>query len=100
MERPGPTIRPRFSIRRLGSGRLLLINTPDPKERTQLRAYLSESDDGLSFVTRFVLDDREKVSYPDAVQAPDGLVYSVHDRDRYGPGELLLRVFSEDEILG
>ena len=88
----------RFYIRRLVSGRLLLINTPDPKERRGMYAYLSGPDDD-EFGSGLLLDPREKVSYPDAVEAPGGGIYSVHDCDRYGPGEILLDVFSEGEVL-
>ena len=89
----------RFFVRRLDSGRLLLINTPDPKRRKGLRAYLSDRDDGTGFSAGLELDDRDNVSYPDAVQSPDGFVYAVHDCERYGAGEILLNLFSEDEIL-
>jgi len=90
----------RFFIRRLASGRLLLINTPDPERRQRLCAYLSDpecSDD--VFEGGLELDGRDKVSYPDAVQAPDGTLYAVHDCDRYGSGEIILSIFTEDEIL-
>lgn len=89
----------RFFIRRLRSGRLLLINTPDPKRRKGLRAYLSDPRQETVFGAGLELDPRDKVSYPDAVQAPDGLIYAVHDCDRQGAGEILLDVFSEEEIL-
>ncbi len=88
----------RFLIRRLHSGRLLLINTPDPERRRRLCAYLSEND-GASWSGGLELDGREKVSYPDAAQAPNGTIYAVHDCDRYGPGEIVLKVFTEDEVL-
>ena len=90
----------RFFIRRLASGRLLLINTPDPELRQRLVAYLSDPDGGDEvFGGGLELDERDKVSYPDAVQAPNGTIYAVHDRERYGPGEIILDVFTEDEIL-
>ncbi len=85
----------RFFIGRLASGRLLLINTPHPTQRTGLFATLSDPDDEMVFSGGLELDPREHVSYPDAVQASDGRVFSVHDRDRYGAGEILLRVFEE-----
>jgi len=88
----------RFFIRRLASGRLLLINTPDPKQRKVLKAYLSgESDD--KFSGGLELDGRDRVSYPDAIQSPDGIIYAVHDCDRNGVGEIILNVFKEDEVL-
>ncbi len=45
------------------------------------------------------LDPRDKVSYPDSVQAPDGLIYAVHDCDRQGVRETILDGFSEEEVL-
>ena len=89
----------RFYIRRLASGRLLLINTSDPKRRKGLSAYVSEADDGTAFSAGLELDDRNNVSYPDAVQTPDGLIYAVHDCDRHGAGEIILNVFTEHEIV-
>jgi hypothetical protein len=71
----------------------------DPKQRRGLRAYLSDLQDETLFNAGFELDPRDKVSYPDAVQTPDGLIYAVHDCDRQGVGEILLDVFSEEEIL-
>jgi predicted neuraminidase len=88
----------RFFIRRLASGRLLLINTFDPKCRKGMRACLSDLQDDSRFSAGLELDPRDKVSYPDAVQGPDGRIYAVHDCDRNGAGEILLDVFSEDEI--
>ena len=89
----------RFFIRRLASERLLLINTPDPKLRKGLRAYVSDLQNETVFSEGLELDPRDRVSYPDAVQAPDGYIYAVHDHDRSGVGEILLDVFSEEEIL-
>jgi len=89
----------RFFVRRLASGRLLLINTPDPKRRQGLRAYVSDLQKETVFSAGLELDPRDKVSYPDAIQAPDGSIYAVHDCDRQGVGEILLDVFSEDGIL-
>ena len=89
----------RFFIRRLASGRLLLINTPHPTRRQGLRAYVSDLRNETLFGTGLELDPRDKVSYPDAVQAPDGSIYAVHDCDRQGVGEIVLDVFTEEEIL-
>ncbi len=61
-------------------------------------AYLSDPQDQTRFVGGLELDSRDMVSYPDAVQAPDGRIYSVHDHDRQGVGEIRLSVFSEEEI--
>jgi predicted neuraminidase len=89
----------RFFVGRIASGRLLLINTPDPKRRQRLCAYLSEMGDDGVFRGELELDARDRVSYPDAVQAPDGTIYAVHDCDRNGAGEIIFNVFAEREIL-
>ncbi|MHB9034350.1 MAG: sialidase family protein [Anaerolineae bacterium] len=88
----------RFFISRLRSGCMLLINTPDPRERRTLCAYLSEGSDAAPYSEGLLLDGRDRVSYPDAVQAPDGVIYAVHDYDRQGAGEILLNVFNENEL--
>jgi predicted neuraminidase len=97
---PSTIINPdvRFCLRRVSSGRVLLINTPHPRERTGLRAYLSERDDGSGFAGGLELDDRTQVSYPDAVQADDGTLYTVHDHDRQGVGEILFCRFTEEDV--
>ena len=76
-----------------------MINTPDPKHRRGLRAYGSDLQKEMLFSAGLELAPRVKVSYPDAVQSPEGLIYAVHDCDRQGVGEILLDVFSEEEIL-
>jgi len=90
----------RFFIRRLGCGRVLLINTPNPSERTGMWAYLSEKDDGTGFGRGLELDGRQSVSYPDAVEAPDGTIHAIHDRDRGGVGEIIYQSFRVDDIPG
>lgn len=64
----------------LADGRRLLITSLDPGKRNGLRLWLSE--DGMSFETAFSLDTRERVSYPEAVQAADGSLFVVWDRER------------------
>jgi len=96
----------RFFIRRLASGRLLMINHVNPtngftnvkKRRDNLMAMLSE-DDGATWMGGLMLDARASVSYPDAVETPDRRIYSIHDRDRYGAREIILNVFTENDIL-
>ena len=90
----------RFFIRRLQSGNLLLVkhgplNTQT--ERSHLTAFLSE-DDGASWPHTLLLDERESVSYPDGIQSPDGLLYIIYDFDRTGARQILLAVFSEEDI--
>ena len=97
----------RFFIRRLHSGRLLLVRH-DPEDggfadghsrgtRSHLKAYLSD-DDGQSWVGGLLLDKREGVSYPDGAQAEDGTIYVIYDYDRTGAREILMARFREKDI--
>ena len=88
----------RFFIRRLQSGRLLLINTPNPKRRQGLYAYVSAPDNDEVFGPGLLLDERDNVSYPDAVEAPGGAVYAVHDCERHGVAEIVLDVFPVADV--
>jgi predicted neuraminidase len=92
----------RFHVRRLLSGRILLVKHGDQIDahqgRVQLSAWLSE-DDGKSWQGGLVLDEREGISYPDGFQAPDGTIYISHDRNRATDGEILLARFTEEDIL-
>jgi len=71
----------RFYISRLKSGRLLLINHHNFQGRNNMTAFLSE-DDGKTFPYRLLLDERRQVSYPDAMEADDGFIYIIYDRER------------------
>jgi predicted neuraminidase len=92
----------RFHIRRLASGRILLIKhgkTIDTHEgRVQFTAWLSE-DDGKTWKGGLTLDDRKGISYPDGFQAPDGTLYISYDRNRSTDGEILLARFTEADVL-
>ncbi len=71
----------RFHIRRLPSGRILLINHYQNKGRNNLTALLSE-DDGITFPYHLLLDERRRVSYPDVALGKDGEIHITYDRDR------------------
>ena len=71
----------RFFIRRLKSGRLLLINHYKFTGRNNLTAFLSE-DDGKTWPYSLMIDERANVSYPDAVEHEDGYIYITYDRER------------------
>lgn len=73
----------RFHIRRLKSGRILLVNHVNftGHTRMNLAALLSE-DEGQSWKYCLMLDERREVSYPDAVEAEDGFIYIAYDRER------------------
>ncbi len=93
---PGPNSR--FHIRRLLSGRLLLINHHQFTKRSHLTALLSD-DDGETWPHHLLLDERTDVSYPDAIESPDGRIYIIYDRNRVGEGEILFQTITEDDIL-
>lgn len=90
----------RFHLRRLANGRLLFINhLGNPgRARSHLTAMLSE-DDGKTWPYRLLLDERTAVSYPDAVESPDGHIYIVYDRDRYGEREILMAAIQQSDIV-
>lgn len=92
----------RFHIRRLASGRLLLVKHGDRIDahhgRVQLSAWLSD-DDGKTWQGGLVIDERKGISYPDGFQAPDGSIYISYDRNRATDGEILLAKFTEQDIL-
>jgi len=92
----------RFHIRRLASGRILLVkhgDTIDSHEgRSKLTAWLSD-DEGKTWQGGLMLDERKGVSYPDGFQAPDGMIYISHDRNRSKDGEILLSRFTEEDVL-
>jgi len=92
----------RFHVRRLASGKLLLVKHGDRIDqhegRVQLSAWLS-ADDGQTWQGGLILDERKGVSYPDGMQAPDGTIYISYDRNRAADGEILLARFTEEDIL-
>ena len=92
----------RFHVRRLASGRLLLVKHGDRLDahegRVQLSGWLSD-DDGATWQGGLVLDERKGISYPDGFQAPDGTIYISYDRNRATDGEILLARFTEDDVL-
>lgn len=93
----------RFFLRRLNSGRVLLIKndsrnqTQSNKERLRMTAFLSD-DDGRSWQYSLLIDAGDS-SYPDAVQGDDGTIYLVHDRGRFSFREIVISRFNEDDIM-
>lgn len=80
------------------SGRLLLINHCDFTGRNNLYALLSE-DDGITWPYKLLLDERDKISYPDAAINTNSDMCIIYDRDRNGAGEILTAYITESEIL-
>ncbi len=85
---PGPNSR--FCIRRLSSGRILLVNhlgagrgtRSEWPVRTNLCAWLSD-DECESWKGPLMLDDRLEVSYPDMTER-SGYLWIAYDRERGG----------------
>ena len=71
----------RFHLRRLRSGRLLLINHVNFTKRNNLTVLLSE-DEGRTWCAQLLLDGRDAVSYPDMAEGADGYLYITYDRER------------------
>jgi len=91
----------RFFFRRLASGRILLIKNGKELHKSEGRNYFSawlSDDDGKTWKGGLVIDDRERVTYPDGFQAPDGTIYITYDHNR-GAGEIALGKFTEADIL-
>ena len=99
----------RFFIRRLKSGRVLLVNHVEFTGRNNLTALLSE-DDGMTWKYKLLLDERSGVSYPDGVEAEDGYIYITYDRGRGGfkktmeqalssAREVLFARFTEEDVI-
>lgn len=90
----------RFFVRRLQSGRLLMVRHDSyhtPPRRENLTAFLSE-DDGESWHGGLSLDERYGVSYPDGFQDEHGLIRIVYDHLRED-GALLMAAFREEDVL-
>ena len=89
----------RFFIRRLSSGRLLMINHHDyGGKRCNVKAMLSE-DDGESWQGFLMIDEREGAAYPDAVEDSDGNIHLVYDYNRYTDKEIYMAKIREEDIL-
>ncbi len=90
----------RFFIRRLSSGNLLMVRHDPPEAarvRSHLKAFVSE-DDGRSWKGGLLLDERRNVSYPDGVQAANGLIYLIYDWERQRDKEILMAIFREEDV--
>lgn len=92
----------RHSIRRLKSGRLLLVKhgvktDERPEGRSHLTAFLSE-DDGTTWKGGLLLLEPSG-SYPDIAQAADGTLFVCYDQDRWFKGEIWMARFTEDDVL-
>jgi predicted neuraminidase len=90
----------RFFLGRLSTGELLLVKHTQPDgslNRSHLAAHLS-TDDGATWSDGLLLDEREGVSYPDAVEAPDGTICVIYDYNRYSDRLILMATFTRDDV--
>ena len=95
---PHPTTR--FFVRRLKSGALLLVKHGSMAEKTRrekLVAFVSD-DEGQTWQGGLMLDKREKVTYPDGVQAGDGTIYIIYDYNRTPNGAVFMAKFREADV--
>jgi len=97
----------RFFISRLQSGNLLLVKhmgiDADPasegkQQRRKLTAFISK-DDGQTWSSGLMIDDRYPVSYPDAQQVADGTIHLIWDYSRSKEQEILMTTFREEDVL-
>ena len=97
-----PNASSRFFLRRLKSGRVLLIHNEDHEFRRNLVAKLSE-DDGRTWTYSLQIDDAETpergISYPDAAESEDGRLFIIYDRGRNTFREILMAQITEADIL-
>lgn len=92
----------RFHLRRLASGKLLLVKHGRIDQRTPGRSHLTamlSEDEGNTWKGGLILDERPGISYPDGFQAPDGRIHIIYDRNRYTDAEILTARFREEDIL-
>lgn len=99
---PSPLSHPsaRFFVRRLSSGKLLLVKHGPLNEatgRSHLTAFLS-ADDGLKWSGGLLLDERTGVSYPDGQQTSDGLIRIIYDFSRTDKRNILMAEFREEDV--
>ncbi len=95
-------INARFFLRRLASGRILLVKNGSPAERLAQRSHMSawlSEDEGQTWRGGLLLDARSVVSYPDGFEAPDGLIHILYDWNRHTDAEILMARFRETDVL-
>ena len=91
----------RFFVRRLASGKLLLVKhgrIDQRSGRSHLTAYVS-ADDGKTWTGGLLLDGRIGVSYPDGQQTKDGLIRIIYDFSRTGMRHVLMATFREEDVV-
>lgn len=87
----------RFFVRKLPSGRVLLVINDCRAERRNMTLLLSE-DDGETWKYRKCIDTRGNISYPDAGVLGEN-IYLSYDRGRTEEREILFCKFKEKDII-
>lgn len=87
----------RFYISRTPSGRLLVACNDHEKSRCSMTVKLSE-DDGKTWPWSLCVDERGDISYPDVDFIGDQ-IFMVYDRGRRTENEILMAVFTEEDII-
>ena len=87
----------RFFVKKLPSGRVLLITNDCRTERRNMTLSLSE-DDGKTWKYKKCIDTRGDISYPDADVSGDD-IYLSYDRGRMTEREILFCRFKERDII-
>ncbi|MEZ0386680.1 MAG: sialate O-acetylesterase [Verrucomicrobium sp.] len=95
----------RACLMRLNSGAFLLVYHDPVKsasgkyQRSRITAWLSD-DEGRTWPFKLLLNERQRVSYPDAIQAADGRILVAYDLGRYEAADkaILLSVIREEDI--
>ena len=87
----------RFYVSRTPSGRVIVAVNDHPTDRCRMTVKLSD-DDGKTWPWSLCVDERDDLSYPD-IDFYDGKIYMVYDHGRRKENEILLAVFTEDDII-
>lgn len=87
----------RFFVSRTPTGRILLVCSDHPKDRTNLTVKLSD-DDGKTWKWQKLVDARRDISYPDCDFDGEN-IYLIYDRERIGAREILCTHFTENDIM-
>ena len=93
---PSPSAR--MYLGKFNDGTFFLIHHHNFVGRDHMSVLLSE-DEGRSYTSFLLLDERSSVAYPDAFVDETGKVYAVYDRERYGDKEIHLAVFRKEDVL-
>jgi len=93
----GASTSSRFHLKKLKSGRLLLIMN-NSLTRNNLTVFLSNNN-GQTWPYSLLLDSRSQVSYPDMVEMENGELYIVYDYNRFSNAEIDFVRLNERDIV-